>query len=105
MQLFSSLVISSLVLFFAGCGGNGGGTTNQNAIEPILEISLNGFTGTQLLIRNDDVETLAVSQDGVYSFQNKLALGKPYTVAVIGQANATKQLCRVLNGNGVVSRP
>ena len=62
--------------------------------------TVSGYTGSGLILQNNDGDDLPVSTNGAFSFSSSLADGSEYTVSVL---TSPDQVCAVNNGSGTLS--
>ena len=65
-----------------------------------LSGTVNGLTGTGLVLQNDLANNLTVSGNGAFTFAAPVTIGSPFSVTVLTQP--TGQSCTVTNGSGIV---
>ncbi len=65
--------------------------------------TVSGYTGSGLVLQNNDSDDLPMSADGTFSFSNALVDGSGYSVSVQTQPNSPNQTCTVSNGSGTLS--
>ena len=63
--------------------------------------TVSDLTGTGLELQNAGADTLAITDNGSFTFPTELAVGTPYVVAVSTQP--TGQTCTVSDGSGTIS--
>jgi hypothetical protein len=61
-----------------------------------------GLDGEGLVLRNNGVDSLAVSSNGDFTFNNALPDGSAFEVTVLGQPSNLSQTCVVANGTGTL---
>lgn len=64
--------------------------------------TVNGLTGSGLVLQINGGETVAVSAAGSFAFATAIASGAPYAVTVKTQPTSPSQTCSVSGGSGVV---
>jgi hypothetical protein len=87
---------------------NGSGTANGSVnnvqvncgVGYTIGGTVSGLTGS-LTLNNDGGDTIGVSANGVFTFDQALAPGSTYSVSVSGQPS--EQTCLVTNGSGTVA--
>ena len=90
---------AAMALF--GCGG-GGGDTPPAPTYTIGGTTVNGLTGTGLVLRNNGGNNLAIISNGAFTFTIAIASGATYAVTVLTQPTGPSQTCTVENGSGTV---
>ncbi|MCF6257475.1 MAG: hypothetical protein L3J98_12085 [Gammaproteobacteria bacterium] len=65
--------------------------------------TISGYTGSGLVLQNNDGDDLPMSADGTFSFSNALVDGSGYSVSVQTQPSSPNQICTVSNGSGTIS--
>ncbi len=120
MRSSLAIIIRSIsflfVLIAAGCSSGGGSSappdcaqTSAGCILPesLGEFSIggqvSGLSGAGLVLRNNDGDDLAITQDGPFAFPTKLTKNTSYNVAVATQPLSPAQTCKVQNGSGTVT--
>ena len=63
--------------------------------------TVNGLTGTGLVLQNNGGNNLPITANGAFTFTNPVAVGATYNVTVIAQP--TGQTCTVTNGSGTAA--
>ena len=63
--------------------------------------TVNGLTGTDLVLQNNDADNLSVTADGSFTFATKITDGYDYNVTILAQP--TGQICTVSNSSGTVT--
>ncbi|MBA5687236.1 hypothetical protein [Rugamonas apoptosis] len=97
------LFLTVLTAALAACGGS---STNAGAdtaapTEAAISGAVSGMpTGVTVLLKNGDVETLAVTGGGAFTFNKKVAAGLAYNVTLVTQPSGYN--CNVLSGSGTV---
>jgi large repetitive protein len=66
--------------------------------------TVEGLTGTGLVLKNSNEETLSITANGAFSFATPMAINSGYTVTVATQPTSPQQTCTVTNGSGVVTQ-
>ncbi len=64
--------------------------------------SVSGLTGTGLVLRNNDVYDVIISNNGSFAFNTEFANGTPYEVVVHTQPT-NNQTCSVTGGSGTIT--
>lgn len=100
IRIYPLLTLSTILLASCGGGGNGGGSNILPAIYTV-GISVEGMTGTSMVIQNNAGDDITVTGNGSYSFSTQLATGDSYTVSV--SLSPERQKCTVSNGKGIIS--
>lgn len=95
--IYGALFLASA--FLTACGGGGGGTTAPAATYTI-GVTVNGLSGTLVLL-NNGVNPLNVTADGSFNFSTAATNGTPYAVTV--SSKPALQTCTVSNNSGNVS--
>lgn len=83
----------------AGCGGGGGGTI----VGFTISVSINGLSGSGLVLRVNSVQSLQVAGNGVATFASPLPSGAAYVVTVASTPSTPAQYCSVTNSTGTVA--
>ena len=65
--------------------------------------SVSGLTGTGLVLQNNGGDDLSIPADGVFTFATALDDLSNYTVTVLSQPVSPNQVCRIVNGIGVLA--
>ena len=65
--------------------------------------SVNGLTGTGLVLQNNGADNLSISANGDFTFVTPLEYGDTYVVTVLTQPSSPSQSCTVANGNGTMT--
>lgn len=87
---------------------NGGNVTNVAVVCTTGSTSftvggtVTGLTGTGLILRNNDAESLPISADGEFIFPTAVATGASYRVTITASPTTPPQTCNVQNGEGVM---
>jgi cysteine-rich repeat protein len=68
-----------------------------------IHVTVNGLSGTGLLLQNNGGDNLAVTSGGVSTFATPVASGQPYAVTIATQPTGPSQTCAVQNGAGTVT--
>jgi hypothetical protein len=92
-----------LISFFGfisivGTGGGGGG---DGVTTYSVGGTVDGLTGTGLVLQNNGGNDLAISADGPFTFTTKLANNATYIVTVATQPGG--QTCTITNGSGTIA--
>jgi len=92
---------------------NGSGTLGGAAISSVTVAcsttsytvggTVSGYTGSGLVLQNNNGDDLPVSANGAFSFNSALTDGSGYAVRVQTQPDSPNQICTVNNGHGIVS--
>lgn len=93
-----AIVLGGLGLL-TGCGGGGGGSI----VGFTISVTVNGLSGSGLVLRVNSVQSLPVSANGVVTFASPLPSGAAYLVTVAATPSAPAQFCSVANGAGTVA--
>ena len=88
-----------LLLLLAACGGGGGG----GGVFFSISVTVNGLSGTGLVLRVNGVNSLPVMSDGVATFASALPTGAAYVITVAAAPATPTQVCLVTNGTGTVA--
>ena len=64
--------------------------------------TVSGLTGSGLLLSNDATDTLAITQNGPFTFAMALDVGASFDVAVVDEPTNPQQSCTVSEGLGTV---
>ena len=64
--------------------------------------TVSGYTGSGLVLQNNDSDDFPMSADGAFSFSNALVDGSEYAVSVQTQPSSPNQICTVSNGSGTI---
>ena len=95
------VLIPCLISGLAAChSGSSGGSHQTYQISG----TVNGLTGSGLILQNNAADNLTIAADGPFSFSTKLSGGASYSVTVLTQPSSPTQTCSVSNGSGSVSR-
>lgn len=96
-------LLSAAVLLVAGCGGG--------KIEATIGGTVNGLAGnTTLTLLDNGTDTLAINNNGSFTFTTQVQAGQTYGVTIGAQPviTGTQQLageiCTVANGYGIVEQ-
>ncbi len=74
-------------------------TTNVYTISG----SVSGFSGSHLVLQNNDSETIVIKKNGGFSFTVPVAVNSGYKVSVLTQLKVPTQICTVTNESGLAS--
>lgn len=94
--LFLISIFGFVSIVGTGGGGDGGGATTYS-----VGGTVDGLTGTGLVLQNNGGDNLAISADGTFTFATKLANNATYNVTVGTQPSG--QTCTVTNGSGTIA--
>lgn len=103
-------ILTALALVtLTACGGGGGGGSSTGtgggtpppATTYTIGGSVSGLTGSGLVLQDNGGDSLAVSQNGSFTFAKALNSGTAYAVTVATQPAG--QSCTVSNGSGTAS--
>lgn len=101
------LFVFMLVVFTGGCGeevkkdsGSGGLADEPKITNYTVGGTVNGFLGT-VVLQNNEVDDLSISQDGNFTFTASLADGSNYNVSIKTISN--EQDCSVMKGSGIIT--
>src|SRR4051812_28991251 len=93
--------LSAVLLLLSACGGGGGGGEAPVATNKFkVGGTVNGLTGSGLVLQLNSGSDLEQRAAGAFEFQPELATGTAYTVSVKSQPNQPSQTCTVSNGSG-----
>ena len=79
---------------------------NVTVLEPetfTVGGSVNGLTGTGLVLQNNGEDDLPVVANGVFVFPTAIYDGSGYDIAVLAKPDGSEEMCSIANGNGTVS--
>lgn len=68
----------------------------------VVSVTVNGLSGSGLVLRNNGADDVPVSANGSYSFVTTVASGSTYNVTVATPPFSPSQTCSVANGSGTV---
>ena len=96
-------VVASAAL--AACGDGGEKPVEEVPVTPTFTIggTVSGLTGTGLVLQNNAGNDFAVSSNGNFTFNTRLAGGAVYSVTVKTQPTTPDQTCVVASGSGTVA--
>lgn len=66
-------------------------------------VTVYGLKGVGLVLRNNGVDDLRISGNGVFTFDTALKSGSAYDVTVAIQPTAPDQICTVKRGSGIIN--
>ena len=89
MQHTDRLIAYVATITLAGCGGGGGGSAQQYTIGG----TVNGLSGSGLVLQATGASTVTVSSNGPFQFPTAVASGTAYTVSVRTQPANPSQTC------------
>ncbi|MGM0597962.1 MAG: CotH kinase family protein [Myxococcota bacterium] len=103
-----SFLLVALLFFGVGCdsesseSSNNLNNTNNNEQKESFELSVmvSGLEG-ELVLLNNGGDSLVITEDGRYYFDEKVVDGEPYNITVATQPQ--EQTCIVENGQGIMS--
>jgi 6-phosphogluconolactonase (cycloisomerase 2 family) len=88
----------------------GTGTASANVAVTVtcvtqytISASVNGLSGTGLILQNNGGNDLAVGHSGIYTFSGTIAAGGAYAVSVLTQPMTPSQTCAVTAGSGIAN--
>ena len=87
------VILSLLVLFFAGCGSSAEQRTVGGTLSGL-------FDSATISLQNNGVGSLVIKENGSFIFSGTVAAGSPYNVTVATQPLG--QVCTVTNGSGTL---
>jgi hypothetical protein len=99
-------VMSTVALLLGACGGND--SPNDGEPPPSSQTfavsgTVNGLTGTGLVLQNNAGDDLAIAANGAFTFAARLAQGAPYDVKIRTQPAGPDQICAVTSGAGNIA--
>ena len=102
------VAIPILSLSLLACGGGGGGGDEPPPPPPPATTysvggNLSGLEGSGLTLQNNNSNDLSLTQNGSFTFSNRINSGSSYSVTVSTQPSSPAQTCEVTNGSGTVS--
>ncbi|GGX74813.1 FG-GAP repeat protein [Saccharospirillum salsuginis] len=93
--------------------------TNANGVvaggdylDIIVDCSVKGYTlsgevsgllGSGLVLVNNESDSISISDSGQFEFNNEVADGTDYSVAIDTQPQSPNQVCQIQNANGTIS--
>ncbi len=97
------LVIAALIVStLSGC--NSGSTKSDTGQEKYsIGGRVTGLQGDFITLANNGSDTVDVSDNGNFSFNQKVKKGEEYTITVVRQPQSPEQQCSVNNGTGIVT--
>lgn len=63
---------------------------------------VNGLLGTGLVLINNDSDSINISEDGQFEFENRVTDGSAYSVEIDTQPESPNQVCQVQNADGTI---
>lgn len=110
-QFIPVALLALMPIVLTGCGGGGGGggaAPPSGSTTYTIGGTVNGLTGTGLVLRNNGGDDLVIASDGVFTFATPVANGGAYAVTAFTQPRPVSpsdptQSCSVSNGSGVVA--
>ena len=93
-----SLIIAALSL--AACGGGSGGVASHPPTYTIGGMLSGLAAGQQVVLQDNQTDSLTLSADGAFTFKTALAANGSYSVSVATQP--TGQTCTAANAAGTV---
>jgi 6-phosphogluconolactonase (cycloisomerase 2 family) len=103
LQNLLSFALGLLLMALAACGGGSGGGSHAPITTYTIGGTVNGLTGTGLVLQNNASGDLAVSAAGAFTFATALSTGTAYAVSVKTQPSSPTQNCVVTTGSGTVA--
>ena len=99
---FIAPLLGCLLLTACGSGGAASNAVTPTTTSASVGGTVNGFSsGLTLLLNNSGTETIAVTDNGSFSFAKRVTEGNAYNVTVLGQPSGTS--CEVANGTGTIA--
>ncbi|MEZ5640146.1 MAG: beta-propeller fold lactonase family protein [Burkholderiaceae bacterium] len=92
------VALGSLPLL-ASCGGGGGGSI----VGFTISVTVNGLSGSGLVLRVNSIQSLSVAANGTVTFASPLPTGASYVVTVASTPSTPAQFCSVTNGTGTIA--
>lgn len=96
---WSRIVALGSLPLLASCGGGGGGSI----VGFTISVTVNGLSGSGLVLRVNSVQSLNVAANGTVTFASPLPSGASYVVTVATTPSTPAQICTVSNGTGTVA--
>ena len=85
-----------------GGGPTGGGPTGGGTQSYTVGGTLNGLSGSGLVLQNNTRDDLTPSTNTTFTFATAIASGSPYAVTVKTQPSNPSQTCTIANATGTV---
>jgi len=101
-----------LIMGLTACGGGGSGGDTSPAPMPTpnpqpttfsIGGNTSGLDGSGLVLQNNGVDNLAVSNNGSFTFATQISSGAGYNVTVSTAPDSPSQNCSVANGSGTAT--
>jgi len=88
-------------MLLAACSG--GSSSSMPMASYTVGSTVDGLSGSGLVLQNNGGSSLAVSLPGAFTVAAGLSSGAAYSVAVATQPSSPTQTCVVTNGSGTVA--
>jgi sugar lactone lactonase YvrE len=106
-----TVTILVLLAALVGCGSDGGGSssgsgsggTGQSGSSTLpVSVAVSGLaSGSSVTLSDNGTDSLTVTKNGSFTFNNALASGAAYSISITNQPTAAT--CTVTNGSGTVA--
>lgn len=83
--------------------GSGSGSGSGGAGPFSIGGTVNGMTGTGMVLQNNTGDNLTISANGPFTFPTPVASGKAFSVTVATAPSNPAQTCTVVNGSGTAT--
>jgi Galactose oxidase, central domain len=103
LKIFSAASLLVLCLVLAACSGIPGGNTGGGTGTFTISATVNGLSGTGLVLQDNGKDNLTVTANGIVTFATKIATGGAYAVTVFTQPSNPAQTCTVTSGTGTAT--
>jgi len=100
---FSNFFIDDVSILRGGTAAQPSVCTYEGGSSFTIGGTVNGLTGSGLVLQNNAEDDLSIDADGSFTFATPLVDGSDYLVTVLTHPSEPVQACEVANGNGTLT--